>query len=197
MVSRVDWGEGIRRHIPSNSDVGSRNTRALDWSKVQERCGSLGFVAFGVATAEPFPKEARALESFLSEGLAGDMSYLAARRDDGRLLREEPRSVFSEARTVISVALPYDGSPGEPDSTVGNVARYARGQDYHHVLRNKLLELADSIAQQLARPQLARVCVDSAPLFERQLAARAGYAFIGKHTLSIVPGRGSYVLLGD
>jgi epoxyqueuosine reductase len=74
----------------------------------------------------------------------------------------------------------------------GQVARYAGGRDYHHVLKERLLLLADALADLLDRPILARACVDTALVFERQLAERAGMAFLGKNTLAIVPGVGSY-----
>jgi epoxyqueuosine reductase len=77
------------------------------------------------------------------------------------------------------------------------VARYARGEDYHDVLRKKLRRLADAVANLLGRPVLARHCVDTAPLLERAAAERAGLGFASKSTMTIIPGVGSYVMLGE
>src|SRR5690606_26883659 len=77
------------------------------------------------------------------------------------------------------------------------VARYALGRDYHHVVRTVLLDFGEALATRLGRPLLGRICVDSAPLMERELARSAGLGFIGKSTLGIVPGLGSYFLLGE
>jgi epoxyqueuosine reductase len=77
------------------------------------------------------------------------------------------------------------------------IARYARGDDYHDVMRKKLRRLADAVANLLGRPVLARHCVDTAPLLERAAAERAGLGFAAKSTMTIVPGVGSYVMLGE
>jgi epoxyqueuosine reductase len=76
------------------------------------------------------------------------------------------------------------------------IARYAQGADYHGVLKQRLRELADRIAD-LTGPLLARACVDTPPLTEHAAAARAGVGFVGRNTLTIVPRVGSYVLLGE
>jgi epoxyqueuosine reductase len=87
--------------------------------------------------------------------------------------------------------------PGAPVPLTGLVARYARGADYHRVLRERLRQLADACAALSGRAILARTCVDTAPLLEREAARRAGIGFTAKNTLSIAPGVGSYTLLGE
>jgi epoxyqueuosine reductase len=144
------------------------------------------------------------------------MQYLADRGPEGELLRADPHSVFCDARSVVCVALPYESgvaplresspvSPSQlkdesqqPSSTpLANIARYARHRDYHVVLKDLLLRLADDLAVKLQQTIRSRVCVDSAPLLERDLAVRAGFAFLGKNTLAIAPGVGSYFVLGE
>src|SRR5262249_18007576 len=73
------------------------------------------------------------------------------------------------------------------------IARYARGEDYHLVMRDRLVALADRIAAALGRPVASRPCVDSAPVLEREWAERAGGGFVAKNTMLIAPGLGSYV----
>ncbi len=78
----------------------------------------------------------------------------------------------------------------------GKIARYARGDDYHVVMKKRLHRLADELAQQFP-DEVFRVCVDTAPVLEREHAQRAGLGAVGKHTLLIQEGVGSYVLLGE
>jgi epoxyqueuosine reductase len=107
--------------------------------------------------------------------------------------RAVPRLLLPEAETLVAVAIAYPGSRQAGET----VASYARGLDYHTVLKGKLLALSQQIANDLGRPLLARPCVDTAPLLERAAAERAGIGVTGKSTLTIVPGAGTYVLLGE
>ncbi len=160
----------------------------------------LGFARVGFAPLERFERGAKALEQWLAHGYAGDMAYLATPGD-----RAEPRELLGGARTLISVAMSYGGERENlvplkskaGRTLVGTVARYARGEDYHPLLWDRLKSLADRAAVLVGRAVLARPCVDTAPLLEREAAARAGVGFLGKNTLAIVPGLGSYVLLGE
>ncbi len=100
---------------------------------------------------------------------------------------------------LIVVALAYDRADPIPADALlrGRVARYARGDDYHLIMRDKLVALADRIARALGRPVAARPCVDSAPVLEREWAERGALGFIAKNTMLIAPGIGSYVVLGE
>ncbi len=130
------------------------------------------------------------LERWLSAGHHAEMAYMnQPRHDPGRLL--------DGARSVLVAALPH---PRPAERTLppehGYVAYYAGGRDYHQVLRDKLWQLGQVCSDVSGRPITARACVDTAPLLERELAIRAGIAVSGKSTLAIVPGAGTYVLLG-
>ncbi len=134
--------------------------------------------------------------SWLDAGRHGDMDYLAA--PDHISSRSDVRELLARARALIVVALAYERR--DPDGLVGlrgKIARYARGDDYHLVMRDKLAALADRIAHELGRPVAARPCVDSAPVLEREWAERGGLGFVAKNTMLIAPGLGSYVLLGE
>jgi epoxyqueuosine reductase len=113
--------------------------------------------------------------------------------------RLDPAQLVPGARSVICVADRYhDGRPDPeaPAAPRGRIARYARGDDYHAVIRKRLHRLADELARD--HPGEAfRACVDTAPVPERELAQRAGLGAAGKHTLLIEPGVGSYLLLGE
>jgi epoxyqueuosine reductase len=97
---------------------------------------------------------------------------------------------------VICVADRYGGLEDPPlDTHEGRIARYARGNDYHKVMKRRLHKICDELAGQNPE-ETFRACVDTVPLFERELAAKAGIGAVGKHTLLIDQGVGSWLLLG-
>lgn len=181
----------------------------------------LGFSLVGFTTADPLGDAVdRRWRRWLDKDRAGRMEYL--RRSEPR--RTHPRDLLAEARSVIVVAASYydgdhDGTrdgehggkhAGESESHAaphkepaqGKIARYAWGRDYHHVLKEKLGELARWIEREapsfgLAPPAHWRALTDSAPLDERALAERAGLGFFGKNTLLLNPQIGSWFLLGE
>lgn len=152
----------------------------------------LGFVSVGFASAEAFGRGQKALDAWLAAGQYGEMGYMAKHR-----LRHDPKFLLPSARTIVSVALPYARNQPTAEPGLGLLARYARGGDYHAVIKGKLAQLQERITRLVGRTVLARSCVDSAPLLEREAATRAGVGFIGKSTLCIVPSAGSYLLLGE
>jgi epoxyqueuosine reductase len=164
---------------------------------IRDAALTLGFARVGFCPIEPFEAAGKALDDWLDKGMHGEMAYLAGES------RSEPRQLLPAARSLIVVAMPYgrDAAPSQSGEQLvvltGRVARYARGADYHAVLRDRLHLLADRCAALTGRGVLARPCVDTAPLLEREAARRAGIGFTAKSTLTIAPGIGSYVLLGE
>ncbi len=156
------------------------------------RCAALGFALAGIADARA-SAHADSFRAWIDAGKQGGMSYLAEELDR----RLDPRVLVPGAASVLCVADRYaDGRPDRREPGAGTIARYARGEDYHEVIRARL----DALAEDLRRAHPAhrfRVCVDTAPLLEREHAERAGLGRIGKHTLLIGPrGLGSWLLLG-
>lgn len=169
--------------------------------RIRSAALELGFSRVGFAPAERFGEAGERLASWLESGHHGDMGYLAGPGD-----RSDPRELLESVTTVVSVALPYGGSPStaalrrsrdDERPLLGTVARYARGADYHRVLKDKLYALAKASARIVGRPVACRICVDTAALLEREAARRAGIGFTGKSTMTIVPGVGTFVLLGE
>ena len=156
----------------------------------------LGFHRVGVVPVEPARRH-DVYREWLEAGHDGLMTYL--RRPETVDARRDPRGVMPEARTVVVVALSYGSEDLVPLTRKGHglVARYARGRDYHEVMKERLYELADRIAAFTSVPVSARPCVDSAPVLERDLAESSGIGFVAKNTMLIAPGLGSYVLLGE
>jgi epoxyqueuosine reductase len=164
-------------------------------SLIAEEARRVGFQRVGFAPVEKWARR-EVYRRWIEAGYHGEMDYLASDEE----ARRDPAQLLAGARTIVTVALSY--APGDAPLTVGNgprafIARYARGPDYHMVLKGRLARLATAVAEKLGRPVATRACVDTAPLLEREAAHRAGLGFLAKNTLVIAPGLGSYVLLGE
>ena len=160
---------------------------------IKQRAQTEGFSAVGITTAAPLKEEADRLRWWLGRGYHGTMSWMARYGDR----RAWPQEFFPEARSVVMVALNYYRSdePVSRPPDVGNISIYARGRDYHRVMRKKLKRLLKFI-QEIQPNARGRVCVDSFPIMEKPLAQRAGLGWMGKHTNLIIKQRGSYFFLG-
>jgi epoxyqueuosine reductase len=148
----------------------------------------LGFDRVAVGPAEP-PPHGPAFDAWLAAGYAGTMTYL----ERGREKRLDPGRVLAGARSVVACALNYH--QGQTADGPAGVARYAWGDDYHMVMEPRLRALADDLVR-AAPGSEARAYVDTGPLLERDLAARAGLGWVGKNTLLIHPGLGSFFFIG-
>jgi epoxyqueuosine reductase len=163
-----------------------------------EQARGLGFDLCGVAPAEAFPELAR-VSTWLERGHAGEMNYL---RDERRV---DPRLALDGARSVIVVALNYNAPKPysteqagvhDADSPRGWVSRYAWGDDYHEVLREKLNALVARMHEQWPEPFEARAYVDTGPVVERVAAKYAGLGWLAKNTCLINEQLGSWLFLG-
>jgi epoxyqueuosine reductase len=165
-------------------------------ARIRERARELGFHAVGFARAEPLDEDHERYRAFVAAGMHGDMAYLADHAEVRR--RVDGPGILSGAKTVICLTRRYDrGEAERRDPPLAQaVARYARGRDYHGFVRKRLGRLA-AFVRELSPGVQARALCDTAPLLERAWAARAGLGFIGKNGLVIVPGQGSYCLLGE
>jgi epoxyqueuosine reductase len=167
-----------------------------DARDVLRRCAERGFALAGIAPAEPTRWE-RELRAWLAAGRHGEMGYLERNVE----VLVDPVRLLEGARSIVCVADRYhDGAPDPPPPpgapARGRIARYARGADYHVVIRKRLHGLCDELRAAFPDERF-RTCVDTAPLLEREHAARAGLGAIGKHTLLIDRGLGSYLLTGE
>jgi epoxyqueuosine reductase len=159
---------------------------------IREMALGLGFDAFAVAcTSEPLTDDFSHYEAFVDQGMHGPMEYLAR----NRTARRDLDLILEGARSTICVAQRY-AVKGEPSGVAAHIARYARGRDYHGHMRRTLDKLAGFVAS-LQPAARARAVCDTAPVLERAWAARAGLGFVGKNGMLIIPGMGSYVLLGE
>ena len=158
----------------------------LSGQRIKAQAYALGFDLAGITRLGPmatFP----AFERWLGKGHAGEMGWL---RRDGAL-RRDTRLPHRGARSAIVVALDYGGRQAS-----GTVARYARGRDYHAVMKERLHALLRWIGVEAGRRVSGRPYVDTGPVLERDLARLAGLGWFGKNTMLIHPKRGSFLFLG-
>jgi epoxyqueuosine reductase len=159
--------------------------------ELKKKAGELGFSLCGVCPAVAPPASAR-LDEWLAAGYAGQMNYLADRRDAYR----HPGNVLDGARSIAMLAMNYrTAEPAEPSAGQGRVSRYAWGAvDYHDLIRGRLDSLAEFLREREPASHVRGV-VDTAPLMEREFAQLAGLGWIGKNTLLLSRDEGSWFFL--
>ena len=156
--------------------------------RLEAQAFGLGFDLMGITTLGP-PATLARFDAWLEAGYQGEMGYLAG---DGAEMRRDTRRPHAGATHAIVLATQYGGrEPGGP------VARYARGDDYHELLRERMRALHRWLEVELGRPINARPYVDSGPILERDLAQRAGLGWFGKNTMLINPKAGSFFFLSS
>ena len=164
-------------------------------AKIKDRARALGFDLVGIAPAAP-SRFRDYVRRWLDEGHGGSMSFLSKRFEE----RTDPSTYLPGAQSVICVAMnyyyPLEEPPEQDQAFHGRIARYALGDDYHELMKRRLHELADWI-REIAPQAQTRAAVDTAPVLERELAARAGIGWVGKNTCIIHPRMGSWLLLGQ
>lgn len=154
---------------------------------------ALGFDLVGIADPRP-SSETRRFRDWIGAGHAGSMHYLA----EGVEKRVDPRLVMEGVRSIVCVGLVYDPGargPERPGSAL--IARYAGGEDYHGVVAERLRALALALEALARRPVRSVAHVDTGPVLERALAARAGLGWIGKNACLIHPRLGSFLFLAE
>jgi epoxyqueuosine reductase len=162
------------------------------WIKAQAQ--RLGFEACGIASIPDVWEASDRLKTFVEQGLHGQMQWM----EDTLERRAHPKAMWPGARSAIVLGLNY-GPSGDPlagleHTDLGNISVYARGNDYHDVIKKKLKALGGDIARHLGCE--LKVFVDTAPLMEKPLAMLAGLGWQGKHTNLVSRDLGSWLLLG-
>ncbi|HLC41038.1 MAG TPA: tRNA epoxyqueuosine(34) reductase QueG [Methylomirabilota bacterium] len=158
---------------------------------VKAKALELGFDLVAVGPADP-PERGAAFEAWLDAGYAGTMEYMA--RTLGKRL--DPRRVLPGARSAVAVALNYYQGELPVQESWAPVARYAWGRDYHEVMTPRLESLLAFLKEKGGPGIDGRVYVDTGPVLERELAARAGLGWIGKNTMLLHPKVGSWFFIG-
>ena len=162
-------------------------------ARVKRKALDLGFQAVGVSRVTSDRPEAARLSEWLSRDYHGEMAWMARTAKK----RQNPALLLPGVRTIVSVGMNYY-TDDRPDATRGHgrIARYARGQDYHRILGERLESLA-SFLQQEAPDSRSRPYVDTGAVMEKAWAQRAGIGWIGKHSNLVSGQYGSWLLLGE
>ena len=163
-------------------------------SDLKSLAASLGFDACRIARAdEPWAAGER-LAAFVDAGRHGEMGWMAETLER----RAAPTAMWPAARSAVMVAMSYGPGHDPMDNlahaTHGNISVYARGADYHDLMKSRLKQLARAFAQETGEE--VKVFVDTAPLMEKPLAARAGLGWQGKHTNLVSRELGNWTFLG-
>ncbi len=164
-------------------------------ARLKARALSLGFEAVGIASVGPLEAQAH-YEAWLAAGRHGDMQWLAS--DKHRERRREPERLVPGIRSVVCVAMCHPNArDAERDARLGLIARYAAGEDYHRIMKDRLLELERWIQTELFPGSGSLWYADTGAILERGWAERAGLGWIGKHSGVLSEALGSYFLLGE
>lgn len=153
----------------------------------------IGFHKIGIVRADALSSERSNLEKWLDDGFHGEMEWMEREPEK----RGDPRILFPAARSLVVVALNYyTPHEHENDPSSGKISRYAWGDDYHDVLKEKLCELLDWIRAQDPTAD-GKICVDTAPVMDKAWAVRAGIGWLGKHSNVITTDYGSWIFIGE
>ena len=159
---------------------------------IKSKAHELGFSFCGISKADFLEDEAPRLEEWLTRNYQGKMSYLENHFDK----RLDPRLLVPSAKSVVSLIYNY-----YPEKDLGrtnelNVSKYAYGEDYHFVVKDRLLALLEHVKQEIGEVS-GRAFVDSAPVLERAWAKRSGIGWIGKNSLLLNREMGSFFFLAE
>jgi len=159
----------------------------------------IGFDGVGIARAEKLDTEARRLEAWLEAGRHGGSDGAMTWMERNFDKRVDPRELVPGAESVVSVFVSYfqpGRRPGGGNAEAAKISRYAWGDDYHDVLKEKLAELFDWLDRRTGGAG-GRAFVDSAPVLDKAWAQRAGLGWQGKNTNLLTRTHGSFVFLGE
>jgi epoxyqueuosine reductase len=164
-----------------------RNTKFI-----KDKAKDLGFFFCGISKADFLHEEAPRLEKWLHEQKNGNMDYMQNHFDK----RLDPRLLVDDAKSVVSLLLNYYPSETQSDSDAPKLSKYAYGEDYHFVIKDKLKELFNFIQEEIGEVG-GRVFVDSAPVMDKAWAKKSGLGWIGKNSNLIHPKNGSFFFIAE
>ena len=160
-------------------------------SIIKEEAQRLGFLSCGISKAGFLEEEAPRLENWLNNQMNGQMSYMENHFDK----RLNPTLLVDDAKSVISLLLNYYPSELQKEDSY-KISKYAYGQDYHHVIKEKLKELLHFIQTEIGEVS-GRAFVDSAPVLDKAWAAKSGLGWVGKNSNLITQKVGSFYFIAE
>ena len=160
---------------------------------IKDKGFSLGFCKVGVARADALTEEGQRVQEWLGRGYHGTMDWMSQNVER----RLDPRRVMPGVKSVVVIAMNYYTDVQHvDDSGVGKISRYAWGDDYHDVVRERLEQLRELVCSILPSAQV-KIYVDTGPVLEKAWAVRAGVGWLGKHTNVITRDYGSWIFIGE
>lgn len=168
------------------------NVKSKFTKLIKAKALELGFDEVGISKAEFLNDEARNLENWLNQNLHGEMKYMEQHFD----MRLNPDLLVPGAKSVVSLSYNYYTEKKQLDTNAPKLSMYAYGRDYHKVVKKKLKELLSFIQTEVGEVN-GRCFVDSAPVLERAWAKKSGLGWIGKNSLMLTKGKGSYFFLAE
>ncbi len=160
---------------------------------IKQRAQECGFAFCGISKADFLESEAPRLEKWLKANMHGEMHYMANHFDK----RLDPRLLVEGCQTVVSLVFNYFPDPiHQPLQNSFKISKYAFGEDYHRVVKDKMKELWDQLQIDLGEFS-GRMFVDSAPVLEKAWAQKSGLGWIGKNANLIIPKKGSFYFLSE
>ncbi len=167
------------------------NTRISNTAIIKQKALELGFSAVGISRADFLAKESNLLKEWLDNGFHGEMNYMENHFEK----RTDPRKLVKGTKSIISVLLNYYPEEFQEDNTY-KISKYAYGNDYHFVVKEKLYDLLECIQTEIGDVS-GRAFVDSAPVMDKVWATKSGLGWIGKNTNLISKEFGSFVFIGE
>ncbi len=164
-------------------------------ARIKEEAQRLGFALVGISPVKTAP-HGESFAEWLRKGLGGELGYLKRTEE----LRRDPRKLVPWAVSIVSVGMNYYTPMPRPriqDGAKGWISRYAWGDDYHDVVKERLECLLEKVREFCPGDVEGKAFVDSGPVLEREIAGVAGIGWIGKNTHLISPRRGSWFFLGE
>lgn len=168
------------------------NIRERHTTLIKRKARELGFFHCGISQAAFLEDEAPRLEEWLKRHYHGKMGYMENHFDK----RLDPGLLVDGAKSVVSLLLNYYTEEGQQDPTAPKISKYAYGNDYHDVIKDKLRELFRFIGEEIGEVG-GRVFVDSAPVMDKAWAKKSGLGWVGKNTNLIHPKHGSFFFIAE
>lgn len=169
----------------------SINSKEIYSKFIKEEAKRLGFISCGISKAGFLEQEAPRLEKWLNNNHNGQMAYMENHFDK----RLDPTLLVDDAKSVVSLLLNYFPSESQNDESF-KISKYAYGQDYHFVIKEKLKEFLHSIQENIGEVS-GRAFVDSAPVLDKAWAAKSGLGWIGKNSNLITQKVGSFYFIAE
>ena len=167
------------------------NSKSHHTNLIKTEAKRLGFLSCGISKAEFLEDEAPRLENWLHKNMHGEMSYMTNHFDK----RLDPTLLVPDSKSVVSLLLNYFPEETQTNETY-KISKYAFGEDYHFVIKDKLKQLLNFIQNEIGEVH-GRAFTDSAPVLDKAWAAKSGLGWIGKHSNLITKSNGSFYFIAE